>query len=118
MRRCFLPLSALILALAACQQAPAGDNAAAPANATATPAGLSDLQQRVVGLSQGQRDAVLFRAIRDGDAPCQGVAEAHRQEDVDGNPVYAAVCTDGPAYAIAIGRDGVAQVTRVSPDRR
>lgn len=105
----------LPLALAACGQA-ADTNTTAAAN-TAAPAGFTAVQQRVVDLSPQLRDGVLFRAIRDGDAACQGVAETTRQADQDGRPVWAARCTDGPAYLIAIGPDGTAQVTKVSGDR-
>ncbi|PAX08243.1 hypothetical protein [Sphingomonas lenta] len=106
----------LPLALAACQQQPA--ETAATTNNTAAPAGYSAVQQRTLDLPEEQRRAVFLRAIRDGDAPCQGVTEAPRQPDQDGNPVFAAICTDGPVYAIALDRNGVAQVTRVSGERR
>ena len=110
----------LPLALAACQQASNGTGETAGENtANAVEAvGYSNLQRRVVELPQAQQQVVFLRAIRDGNAPCQGVTEAHRQPDQDGNPVFVALCTDGPAYAIAVNRAGVAQVTRVSPDRR
>ena len=105
----------LPLALAACGQA-ADTNTTAVANSTA-PAGLTAVQKRVVDLSPQLRDGVLFRAIRDGGAECQGVAATAREADQDGRPVWSARCTDGPAYLIAIGSDGVAQVTKVSGDR-
>ncbi|HEX8389280.1 MAG TPA: hypothetical protein VF636_09700 [Sphingomonas sp.] len=108
----------ILILLAACQQSPeAGGNAAAAANASA-PAGYSEVQQRVVSLPAQQRYGVLLRAIRDGNAPCQGVAEEIRQADQEGNPAYVARCTDGPVYAIVVDRNGVAQVTRVSAERR
>lgn len=111
------PLILLPLALAACQQQPAET----PMNNTAAaaePAGFSDVQQRLVDLPEEQRHAVFLRAIRDGDAPCQGVADATRQPDQGGNPVYTARCVDGPIYALAIDATGTAQVTRLSPERR
>lgn len=106
----------LPLALAACQQQPA--ETVATTNNTAAPVGFSTVQQRVVDLPEESRRGVFLRAIRDGDAPCQGVTEAMRQADQGGNPVYVATCTDGPVYAIAVDRNGVAQVTRVSGERR
>lgn len=100
------------LALAACRQAeePTGGNAVA--------AGFSPTQAKLVGLSQAQQQGVFLRAIRDGNTPCQGVSESHRQSDQDGDPVFVARCTDGPVYGIVVSRDGVAQVTRVSSERR
>ncbi|WP_375403647.1 hypothetical protein [uncultured Sphingomonas sp.] len=108
----------LPLALAACDDAAdsADSNATATTNAAA-PVRLSTVQQRVVDLSPQLRDGVLFRAIRDGGAECQGVAAAAREADQDGRPVWSARCTEGSAYLIAIGADGVAQVTKVSGDR-
>ncbi len=102
----------LPLALAACGEA-ADTNAAV----AAAPAGLTAVQRRVVDLSPQLRDGVLFRAIRDGGAACQGVAATAREAEQDGRPVWSARCTDGPAYLIAIGGDGVAQVTKVSAER-
>ena len=106
----------LPLALAACAQAADTNTTAAAANGAA-PAGPAAVQKRVVDLSPQLRDGVLFRAIRDGGAECQGVSATAREADQDGRPVWSARCTDGPAYLIAIGRDGVAQVTKVSGDR-
>jgi hypothetical protein len=111
MRRLIL----LSFLLAGCgETAETGSNVATN---SAAPAGYSAVQQRVIGLSPQLRDGVLFRAIRDGAAACQGVAEAAREADQDGRPVWSARCSDGPAYLIAIGPDGVAQVTKVSGER-
>lgn len=105
----------LPLALAACQQAEtAGDNTAAATG----PIGMSPTQLRLVELPAAQQQGVFLRAIRDGNAPCQGVNESHRQADVDGNPVFAVRCADGPAYTIAVDKNGTALVTKVSADRR
>jgi hypothetical protein len=112
-------LIALPLLLAACGEQAATTNETATVNsAAAAPAGYSPLQQRMVDLPQRQLDGVLLRAIRDGDAPCQGVTESKRQADQDGQPLYVARCNDGPVYAITVDRQGVAVVTRVSADRR
>lgn len=109
----------LPLTLAACQQPAAEGNTAGENTAAATaPAGFSPTQLRVIELPEAQQQGVFLRAIRDGDAPCQGVAESNRQADQNGNPVFVARCTDGPVYALAIDATGTAQVTRVSPDRR
>ena len=105
----------LPLALAACGQA-ADTNTTAVAN-SAAPAGLTAVQKQVVDLSPQLRDGVLFRAIRDGGAECQGVSATAREADQEGRPVWSARCTDGPAYLIAISPNGVAQVTKVSGDR-
>lgn len=109
------PLILLPLLLAACQQAEtAGDNAA---DATA-PVGMSPTQLRLTELPVEQQQTVFLRAIRDGNAPCQGVNKSQREPDQDGSPVFVAYCVDGPIYAIVVNREGVAQVTRVSGERR
>lgn len=117
MRPSILLPAMLTLLLAACGGAPQTNTAPGSDADTSTPAGLTEVQQRVIDLAPRQRDGVLFRAIRDGDAECQGIAGSVRQADQEGRPVWAVRCSDGPAYLIAIGPDGVAQVTKVSGDR-
>lgn len=110
MRLTLLPL----LALAACgQQNTSGTSRNVSMESLAVTPATSDAQRRVANLPPGQRDGVLFRAIIDGNAPCQGVVETRRQPDVNGAPVYYARCSDGPRYGIAIDANGIAQVTRL-----
>lgn len=105
----------LPLALAACQ---GGAEEAANDTAAATgPVGMTPIQLRVAELPPAQRNGVLLRAIRDGAAPCQGITDANRQPDQDGKPVFAARCGDGPVYVIAVDRNGIARVTRLSDNR-
>ncbi len=72
---------------------------------------LSELQKKVMALPTGQRDAVLFRAIVDGGAPCQGVIDSVQQDGANGAPAYVARCKDGPVYLVNIAHDGIARVT-------
>ncbi|MFN3435276.1 MAG: hypothetical protein ACK4ZY_12865, partial [Sphingomonas sp.] len=58
-------------------------------------------------------DGVLYRAIDDAKRPCQGIAEAVRQGDRQGKPVWAVRCIDGSAWLIALGDDGMADVTGI-----
>ena len=90
----------------------------APAPTAAPKRAFSNVQNRVLSLTDAQRHGVFLRAIRDGDKPCQGVAEDVRQDDQGGNPVWVARCTDDHAYAIAVDRNGVAQVATLSAQRR
>lgn len=106
-----LPLASLPLLLAACGgsgDTAAGGNAAAPA-------ALTQVQQQVVGMNDGQRRGVLLRAIVDGGEDCQGVTRAKRLPDNEGRPTWAARCGNGSAYQVAVGPDGVARVTQL-PD--
>lgn len=101
-----------LMLLAACGQENAPERAAVNTGAAVEP---TSVQRRVVDLPPGQRDAVLLRAILDGDAPCQGVSEVERRPDANGAPTFLARCKDGPVYVISISDAGVAQVAKVAP---
>jgi len=98
----------LPLALAACGSGP-DRGAAAPSPP------LTEVQRRVVALSDGQLRAVLLRSIIDGEEPCQGVVRAKRLPDREGRPTWAARCGNGTAYQVAVGPDGTARVVQL-PD--
>ena len=98
------PVIALLgLAAAACSGG--GQNKAAPAANAAAPAG-----NQVAALSEGQRNAVFIRAIRDAGLDCQHVERSVQADSVRDMPVWRATCQGGAEYAIAIGADGTAQV--------
>lgn len=106
----------LILAAAACAGAN-GTNDGAEAtgqNGVETASG-SNSQQAVRDLSEGQRNGVLFRAIRDARLPCQNVRESMLSETPGSTPVYMATCENNAIYAIAIRDDGNAVVRPVMP---
>ena len=79
--------------------------------ASPTPSGPSEFQARVAALSEGERNAVFIRAIRDAGKDCQGVTGSQRRSDAaGGEPLYVATCTDGASYGVLLGREGTAQV--------
>jgi hypothetical protein len=68
---------------------------------------------KVLALPPRQLNGVLYRAIDDAKQPCQGIAEATRQTDRQGKPVWAVRCTDNSAWLITLADDGVADVTGI-----
>ncbi|MGZ8335337.1 MAG: hypothetical protein ACXWU1_01590 [Allosphingosinicella sp.] len=102
----------LVAALAGCGDGGSGAaNESADATANAADAGGSDnVANRLEAMPEGQRNAVFIRAIQDADGECQHVDSSSRGGEHEGFPVWVARCTDGVAWTIVIGRDGVASV--------
>ena len=99
-------IAALALATAACGGS--GQNQAANAISAANaaePAG-----NQVAALSEGQRNAVFIRAIRDAGLDCQHVERSVPAEAGYNLPAWRATCQGGGEYVIAIGADGTAQI--------
>lgn len=92
----------LLPLLAACDSG-AATNTAAPAAA----APQEDYVARVRALPEGQRNGVLFRAIRDGGRECQGVTRSEAAAEA----AWVATCDDGGQWVVALARDGTATVT-------
>ena len=94
------------LSLAGCASgtAPADNKASAEAGSP------GDMEGRLEGLSQGQRDAVFLRAIRDADGDCQHVQSSERAGEQNGLPVWRAQCEQSKSYTIVITAAGTAQV--------
>jgi len=108
--------SLLILAMSACSGGTANDVAADEnVQAVANTASGSNAQQAVRDLSDGQRNGVLLRAIRDARQPCQNVRESMLSETPGRTPVYMATCENNAVYAVAIRDDGNATVRPVMP---
>lgn len=93
----------LAMSAAACSGGGQAPNATT-ANA-AEPAG-----NQVAALSQGQRDAVFIRAIRDARLECQHVQGSVRVGDYRGLPVWRARCQGGGEWLIVVANDGTAQI--------
>lgn len=93
----------LLFALAACG---GGQNAAAPA---AGP-GNESAGNRVASLSEGQRNAVFIRAIRDAGLDCQHVERSVPAGSYREMPVWMATCQGGHEWTIVISPDGGAQI--------
>ena len=98
----------LALALAGC-----GSGSEQPDSAQTSATGTADdYQQKLLGLDEGQRNAVFIRAIRDADAEgsCQGVENSAYVGKHEGAPMWTARCSDGSDWAILLGPTGTAQV--------
>src|SRR6478672_1364263 len=98
----YLLVAGLALSTAACGGVTQGSNGTA-ANA-AEPVG-----NQVAALSEGQRDAVFIRAIRDARLECQRVQGSARVGDYRGMPVWRARCQGGGEWIIVVANDGTAQ---------
>ena len=96
-----------ILSLAACGRG--GQTSNATAANTAEPVG-----NQVAALSQGQRDAVFIRAIRDAGLDCQRVQGSIRVGNYRGLPVWQARCQGGGQWTIVVDNDGTAQILNAS----
>ena len=96
--------------LAACGSQPATEPAT---NTVAAAPRETGYIAKVLALPPRQLNGVLYRAIDDAKQPCQGIAEAIRQGDRAGKPVWAVRCVDNSAWLIALSDDGVADVTGI-----
>jgi hypothetical protein len=93
---------AFLLALAACQ------GSAPPANSQKQAA--NPFEERLRALTEGERNAVFIRAIRDARLECQHVESSAPGEPVRGVPTWRARCDGGANYTIAILPGGTAQI--------
>ena len=99
-----LLLAAALAPLAAC-----GDGgSSAPANIAVPDNGYT---ARMAALNEKERNAVLFRAIRDAGRACQGVTRSQGIDPVEGKPAWVATCDDGTPWLVVMGNDGIATVT-------
>ncbi|WP_443970017.1 hypothetical protein [Sphingobium sp. CR28] len=64
----------------------------------------------VEALSDDERKAVFFRAIRDAGVPCQIVVKAEKTEPWQGLPSWLADCDTGDQHLIQLKPDGSANV--------
>ena len=79
------------------------------ANKVAVP-GPEATQNRLESLSEGERNAVFIRAIRDAGLPCQQVESSARAGEHQGLPLWTARCENGVTWTIVLGNDGSAAV--------
>lgn len=100
------------LTLAGCGK-PAPDATVAPA---ASPAA-GHYVETVTALPEGQRRGVLFRAIADAGHDCQSIVDSRREDAAKGQAAWSARCADGAVWLVALGDDGVAQVSQARPAR-
>lgn len=71
-----------------------------------------DGKARIDALSDGQRNAVLLRAVRDAGHDCQGVVGSAYGGVEFGMPSWVARCSDGRDWLVMIGKGGRALVAR------
>lgn len=107
-----LALPAFVVAplamLAACGGTPGGNTAAATTNITGAQGDTADAVEK---LPEGQRTAVLLRAIRDAGQQCQTVTETVKVSTAGQPPAWQATCDTGKQWIVAIDAAGTATVT-------
>lgn len=102
-------LAALIaLVLGGCDRGT--ETAATPVGGPAASADAA-LIARITALPPGQLDIVLFRAIRDAQQECQGIAASRRIDDQKGRPAWSAQCERGGKFLLVLNPDGQMTVT-------
>lgn len=99
----------VLLALAACNRG--ADQTKAPENSAAIATADAELIARITALPPGQLDIVLFRAIRDAQQDCQGIAASRRIDDQKGRPAWSAQCDRGGKFLLVLNPDGQMTVT-------
>ena len=97
-------IAALLILVGGC-----GDVTPVSNNRVAVP-GPEATQNRLENLSEGERNAVFIRAIRDAGLPCQQVESSARAGEHQGLPLWTARCENGVTWTIVLGNDGSAAV--------
>jgi hypothetical protein len=83
----------------------------ANANNAATAAPQDDSQARMAALTPGQREEVLFQAIKDAGRDCPNVERTVQQAPVKDAPAWKITCTNKREWIVIVGKSGVAVVT-------
>lgn len=76
----------------------------------AEPVGPEAVQNQLVAMPEGQRNAVFIRALQDAGQECQHVESSAPAGEHQGFPVWSARCSDGGNWTIVITNDGTAAV--------
>lgn len=108
-----VPLAALALAGCGKKADEAGDNITVSAGPTPAPAASRplDYTAKVRALPDGQRNGVLFRAIRDANQACQGIKSARDVSQPGSASAWLATCDDGGQWVVTMDSQGTATVT-------
>jgi hypothetical protein len=87
----------------------AGNAVEAETNAIGNGAAAGNALERVLAMSDRQRNVVFIRALMDAGIDCQSVNSSERLPDQDGKPLWRANCPNG-AHMISITPDGTANI--------
>lgn len=112
MKRAIAMAVLLGMMLAAC------DKPAAPRGNAVAEAGPDPIETRIVALPEPLRRATFYRAILDAQYPCPRIINAESRPRVDGKPVWAVECGNGPEYLLTLQRGGVFLVSGVPASAR
>lgn len=103
--------------LAACNQTtPSTVNATDPAVANSGESA-GNTADAIASLNDAQRNAVLFRAIRDGNEACQEITAATATQSLDNKPAWLVTCDKRQQYTVVLRDNAVALVTPVTTQR-
>ena len=103
-------IAAAVTMLSAC----GSDGGSAPAaNQTAG----TDYRQRLETMTEGQRNAVFIRAIRDAGLECQHVQGSVPAGEYRGMPVWDVRCPGDRNWTIVVTGDGTAQILNANEAR-
>lgn len=100
--------------LAACNQpAPTAVNATDPA-ASNSEGSATNTADAIASLNEAQRNAVLFRAIRDGNEACQEITATTATQSLDNKPAWLVTCDKRQQYTVVLRNGDTALVTPVT----
>ncbi len=107
---------ALIGAGAALAFAVTGCGETGTANKVEVP-GPEAVENQLMAMPEGQRNAVFIRAIRDAGQDCQHVESSERAGEHQGFPVWTARCDGGGTWTIVVMNDATAAVLNAEEAR-
>lgn len=84
---------------------PGGDNAGQP-RARAVP---NPYQQKLLALSERDRNLTLRRGIQDDDGQCRRIEGADYQQEYRGLAMWVARCSEGRNWAVFVSSNGFVQ---------
>ena len=96
----------VMLALAGCGSAPEQEKTVKAPDEDGP-----DYVQAIRTMSEGQRNGVMIRAIRDAKQDCQDVTRVVELPPVRGNGAWNATCRNGMSWTVIVERNGDATVT-------
>jgi hypothetical protein len=107
-------LAAFTMALAGCDQSPPAARPAKPVSATPDAAAY---RKTLLGLSQGQRNSVFFKAIAANNGACPEVKTSAYQEDYKDMSMWVVQCALTGDWAVFVNGAGFAQTRQCSQEK-